>query len=132
MKTVGFRSTTEKKGVTDWFAMRNFSIGGSNSTSILGEAIPNLDQGAHASELEDMLGLKIRDADGIKVEVEYDNMIDVNEKNTFLLNNVKEMIKKYQLPMPLSIRANPMKEEHIECIRDGAIIALSVDGNTKD
>ena len=45
---------------------------------------------------------------------------------------MKAMIKKHQLPISFSLRVNPTKEEHVKCIRDGAIIAPSVAGNTED
>ena len=43
-ETTSFRPMIEKKSVPHWFAMRKFSEGGSTSTRILGEALPNLDQ----------------------------------------------------------------------------------------
>ena len=45
---------------------------------------------------------------------------------------MKVMIKKHPLPMSLSLRINPMKEEHEKRIRDDGIIAPSVSGNTED
>ena len=59
--------------------MRTFSAGGSTRTRILGEALPNLHQDSHSSELEDLLGLKVRYDDGIEAEVTYDDIIDVKE-----------------------------------------------------
>ena len=53
-------------------------------------------------------------------------------KKSFILNNVKAMIKKYQLPTSFSLRVKPMKEEYVKCVRDGAIVAPSVAGNTED
>ena len=43
-ETTSFRPMTEKQGVTDWFAMRQFSAVGFTGTRILGEALPNLYQ----------------------------------------------------------------------------------------
>ena len=50
---------------------------------ILGEALPNLEEDNCTSELEDILGLKVRDNDGIEVEVTCDDLIDTNEKVHF-------------------------------------------------
>ena len=87
--------------------MRIFFAGGSTSPRILGGVLHDLYQGVHASQLEDLLGLKVRDIDGIEVEVTYDDMIGMNEKN--LLKSMKVMIKKYQLPIFLSVRVKPMR-----------------------
>ena len=97
--------------------MRQFSVGGSTGTRILGEALPNLDQGACTYELDDLIGLRVKDVDDVEVEVAYDDVIDVNDKSTFLLKSVKVMIKKYQILKSLSLRVKPMKEECVECIR---------------
>ena len=99
---------------------------------ILGEALPKLDHNACAYDLDNLRGLKAKDVDDIEVEVTYDDVINVNDKNTFLLNNMKVIINKHQLPISLSLRVKPMKEEHVKCIRDGAIIAPSVSVNTED
>ena len=74
--------------------MQHFSAGGLTRIRILGEVLPNLDQGTHAYELDNILSLKVEDVDGIEAEVTYDGVIDVDDKNKFLLKNVKAMIKK--------------------------------------
>ena len=60
-----FIPMTEKKGVSDCLTMRQFNVGGSTIARILGEALPNLDQNNYACELEDLLGLGVRDDGGI-------------------------------------------------------------------